>query len=107
LGYIKIIGKTDPEQICVNNGITIEFQNNYISKETGEELLNGKTTPLQFIFVDGNEILVEDLEKKNETWSNWNLSSFSEDYRVYCYVDSKVEVTEWIEYINKAKGINQ
>jgi len=108
LGYVRDIGKTDPEQIYVNNGITVEFQPNYISKETGEELLQHvKTIPLQFIFVNGNEILVEDLENKNEAWSNWNLSAFTEDCRLYCFVDDRKEVVEWIECINKARGVNQ
>jgi len=107
LGFIKTIGKTDPEHIYVNNGITIEFQNNYLSAETGEELQNAKTIPLQFEYINGNEILVEDLAKNNESWCNWNLSSLSEDYRVYCYVDSKSDVIEWIEFINKSREINQ
>ncbi|OUM57746.1 hypothetical protein PIROE2DRAFT_64829, partial [Piromyces sp. E2] len=108
LGYVKAIGRTDPEQIYVNNGITIEFQSNYVSSETGEELIqNAKTIPLQFEFINGNEILVEDLVKNNETWSSWNLSTFSDDFRIYCYVDSKNEVTEWIDSINMAKDINQ
>lgn len=108
MGYVKAIGRTDPEQIYVNNGITIEFQSNYLSTETGEELLqNAKTIPLQFEFINGNEILVEDLVKNNESWSNWNLSSISEDFRIYCYVDSKNEVVEWIDAISRAKEINQ
>ncbi|ORX44178.1 hypothetical protein BCR36DRAFT_301924, partial [Piromyces finnis] len=108
LGYIKAIGRTDPEQIYVSNGITVEFQNNYLSSETGEELIqNAKTIPLQFEFINNNEILVEDLVKKDESWSNWNLSIINDDFRIYCYADSKTDVVEWIETINKAKEINQ
>ncbi|ORX83162.1 hypothetical protein BCR32DRAFT_267133 [Anaeromyces robustus] len=108
LGFIKEIGRTDPEQIYVNNGITIEFRDEYLSNETGEELIqNAKTIPLQFEYINGDEILVEDLVNNKESWSKWNLSSMSEDCRLYAYVDSKSEVTEWIDFINKAREINQ
>ncbi len=60
---------------------------------------------MQFIYVNGSEILVEDLESKNDSWFKWNLSAFSEDSRLYCYVDDKVEVKDWIEHIIKAKEL--
>jgi len=108
LSFIKSIKKTDPEQIYVNNCITIEFQSNYLSSETGEELIeNMKTIPLQFEHIDGNEILIRDLVKSNESWSNWNLNSLNEGFRIYCYADSKNDVVEWVKNIKKAKEIHQ
>jgi len=106
LGYIKSIGKTDPDQVYVNNGITFEFEKDYLSSETGEELINNaKSIPLQFEFINGNEILVEDTVQYNESWSNWNLSTINDEFKIYCYADSKNEVAEWIEAVNRAKDI--
>ncbi|ORY08620.1 hypothetical protein LY90DRAFT_678190 [Neocallimastix californiae] len=96
LSFIKAIGKTDPEQNYIYNA------------ETGEELIqNIKIVPLQFDYIDGNEILIEDLVKNNESWSNWNLNSLNDGFKIYCYADSKKDVLEWIEYINKAREINK
>jgi len=108
LSFIKSIKKTDPEQIYVNNCITMEFQSNYLSTETGEELIeNIKTIPLQFEHIDGNDILIRDLVRSNESWSNWNLNSLNEGFRIYCYTDSKNDVIEWVKHIKKAKEIYQ